>query len=393
MPLQSTRAVFMRGGTSKAIMFRAQDLPADRAEWDDLFLAAMGSPDPNGRQLDGMGGGISSLSKVCIIGPPTRPDADVDYTFAQISIEKPTVDYTSNCGNMSSAVGPFAVDEGLVPAPAGTEATVRIHNTNTGKIIVAKFPVENGRTVTEGGLELDGVAGTGAPIRLDFTDPGGSKTGKLLPTGNVVDLLEIPGLGTVEANLIDAANPGVHVRAADIGMTGLEMPAEIERNPELMKRLEALRQAAAVAMGVFPDLETAARMVSIPKLAVLSAPRDAPTISGRVIRSAEMDILARIMSVGQPHRAVPLTGALCLAVGCRVPGSIANELVKAPEFSGSCPDRPPFGRNSQLRRQCDGGDRGFMVLVRNRVQDCTCPFQRRCSLSRSEADLCVDSVL
>src|SRR5215213_3947268 len=140
MPLRSTRAVFMRGGTSNAIMFRSQDPPPNRADRDAIFLAAMGSPDPNGRQLDGMGGGVSSLSRVCIVGAPTRPDADVDYTFAQISIETPVVDYSSNCGNMSSAVGPFAVDEGLVPAPTGAEATIRIHNTNTGKIIVARFP-------------------------------------------------------------------------------------------------------------------------------------------------------------------------------------------------------------------------------------------------------------
>ena len=254
MPLRSTRAVFMRGGTSNAIMFRSQDLPPNPADWDAIFLAAMGSPDPNGRQLDGMGGGVSSLSKVCIVGAPTRPDADVDYTFAQISIETPVVDYSSNCGNMSSAVGPFAVDEALVPAPTGAEATIRIHNTNTGKIIVARFPIENGRAVTEGDLALDGVAGTAAPIRLDFTDPGGSKTGRLLPTGNVVDQLEVPGFGSIEASLVDAANPGVHVRAEDVGLTGLEMPAEIEGDPTLMNRLEALRQAAAVAMGVFPDL-------------------------------------------------------------------------------------------------------------------------------------------
>lgn len=197
----------MRGGTSKALIFRAGDLPADRADWAPIFLAAMGSPDPAMRQLDGMGGGVSSLSKCCVVGPPSRPDADVDYTFAQVAIDRPEVDYASNCGNMSSAIGPFAVDEGLVAPPAGNEAVVRIHNTNTGKIIVARFPMEDGRAAVTGDLAIDGVAGTGAPIRLDFTDPGGAGTGRLLPTGNLTDRLDVPGLGPLRVTLIDAANP------------------------------------------------------------------------------------------------------------------------------------------------------------------------------------------
>jgi 2-methylaconitate isomerase len=328
MPLQSIRAVFMRGGTSKAIMFRSSDLPADRARWAPIFLAAMGSPDPNGRQLDGMGGGVSSLSKVCVVGPPSREDADVDYTFAQIGIGQAVVDYAGNCGNMSSAIGPFAVDEGLVPKPAGDEAMVRIHNTNTGKIIVARFPVEGGRAATTGDLAIDGVAGTAAPIRLDFTDPGGAKTGSLLPTGNATDMLDVPGLGQIRVSLIDAANPGVFAAAADLGMVGNEAPVAIERAPELTSRLEQLRQAAAVRMGLVPDLKTAASMVSIPKVGILSAPMDTTLLSGETLAADAVDIVARMISVGQPHRAVPLTGALCLAVACRVPGSVAHDLVR-----------------------------------------------------------------
>jgi 2-methylaconitate cis-trans-isomerase PrpF len=275
-----------------------------------------------------MGGGVSSLSKVCVIGAPSRSDADVDYTFAQISIDTATVDYAGNCGNMSSAIGPFALATGLVPPQHGHEGTVRIHNTNTGKIIVARFPLADGQLAPDGDFALDGVAGTAAPIRLDFTDPGGSKTGKLLPTGNPVDWLDVAGVGRVRASLIDAANPGVHVAAADFGMTGTELPEAIERNGELMQQLEALRQAAAVAMGILPDLAAAKRMVSIPKVALLSAPQDNPTLSGRTIAGADMDILTRMISVGQPHRATPLTGALCLAVGCRIPGSIAHTLAR-----------------------------------------------------------------
>ncbi len=183
-------AVFMRGGTSKAIVLHARDLPADRNAWEPIFLSLMGSPDPSMRQLDGMGGGVSSLSKVCVIGPPTHPDADVDYTFAQVRIDRAHVDYGSNCGNMSSAIGPFAVDEGLVAKPNGSEATVRIHNTNTRKIIVSRFPMDGDAAAVDGDMTVDGVAGTGAPIRLEFLAPGGARTGRLLP---VRQTLRCPG--------------------------------------------------------------------------------------------------------------------------------------------------------------------------------------------------------
>lgn len=336
----TTRAVFMRGGTSKALIFHARDLPADR---DALFLAAMGSPDPSMRQLDGMGGGVSSLSKVCIVGPPSRPDADVDYTFAQIGIDVPEVDYAGNCGNMSSAIGPFAVDEGLVPTPPDGEAAVRIHNTNTARIIVARFPVRAGRAVVEGDLAIDGVAGTGAPIRLDFTDPGGSKTGRLLPTGNPADLLDIPGHPPVRVSLIDAANPCVFAAAADLGLQGHELPAALDRNPALLETLEALRRAASVRMGLAPTLEAAARTASIPKVGLLSAPQDTALLSGRTLPADQSDIVARMISVGQPHRAIPLTGALCLAVACRIPGTTAHALARPSDASAPLRIAHPSG--------------------------------------------------
>src|ERR1700752_4668072 len=204
MPLLALPAVFMRGGTSRAIMFHSRDLP-DRTEWDPIFLAAMGSPDPNGRQLNGMGGGISSLSKVCVLAPSDRADADVDYTFAQVQIREASVDYRSNCGNMSSAVGPFAVDEGIV-RPNGDTGVVRIFNTNTRKIIRSTFPLEDGRAATDGELAIPGVAGTGAPVRLAFLAARGARTGRLLPTGHVTDRLELGGGETIEVSLVDAAN-------------------------------------------------------------------------------------------------------------------------------------------------------------------------------------------
>jgi 2-methylaconitate cis-trans-isomerase PrpF len=321
-------AVFMRGGTSKAIMFHTRDLPAEREAWAPIFRAAIGADDPSGRQLDGMGGGVSSLSKVCVIGPSSRPDADVDYTFAQIGVIDDTVDYAGSCGNMSSAIGPFALDEGLVPLPADGRVVVRIHNTNTQKIIVARFPLDSGQAAVDGTMALDGVAGTGAPIRLEFMAPGGAVTGQLLPTGRPVDELNVEGLGPISASIVDAANPCVFVAAADLGCTGTEMPADIERDATLQANLEGIRRAASVAMGLAKNLEEAARIKSVPKVAMVSAPREATTFAGATLAPSDMDILVRMISVGQAHRAVPLTGALCLAVAARVEGTIPARCVR-----------------------------------------------------------------
>ncbi len=327
MPQKKLPAVFMRGGTSKAVIFHARDLPASRAEWDPIFLSVIGSPDPSMRQLNGMGGGVSSLSKVCVIGPPSHPDADVDYTFAQVLIDKARVDYNSNCGNMSSAIGPFAVDEGLVAKPRDGDAVVRIHNTNTKKIIVSRFGMDGEEAAVAGDMALDGVAGTGAPIRLEFMQPGGAKTGKLLPTGKAADMLDVPGVGRVPASMIDAANPCVFVPAEAIGATATEPPAAIEGNAQLMARLESIRRAASVAMGIAPDLEKAGSL-SVPFIAFVAPPVAMTVLSGRKLAPADMDIAVRMMSNGQAHRATPLTGALCLAVATRVPGSIPNEMAR-----------------------------------------------------------------
>jgi 2-methylaconitate isomerase len=327
MPQKKLPAVFMRGGTSKAIVFHARDLPASRAEWEPIFLSVIGSPDPNMRQLNGMGGGVSSLSKVCVIGPPTHPDADVDYTFAQVLIDKARVDYNSNCGNMSSAIGPFAVDEGLVAKPRNGEAVVRIHNTNTKKIIVSRFGMDGDEAAVAGDMALDGVAGTGAPIRLEFMEPGGAKTGKLLPTGKAADILQVPRVGRMPVSMIDAANPCVFVPAEAIGATATEPPTEIEGNSQLMAKLEAIRRAASVAMGIAPDIEKAGNL-SVPIVAFVAPPVAMSVLSGRKLASGDMDIAVRMMSNGQAHRATPLTGALCLAVATRIPGSIPHEMAR-----------------------------------------------------------------
>lgn len=305
MPLTRIPCAYYRGGTSKALMFRAEDLPADRKAWDAIFLAAMGVPDAAARNLDGMGGGLSSLNKVCVVGPPSRSDADVDYTFAQCAVTEARVDYAGNCGNMSAAIGPFAVEEGLVPCPPDGEALVRIHNTNTGKIIVARFPVEGGELAASGDLAIDGVAGTAAPIRLEFLAPGGAKTGKLLPTGSVVDVID-----GVEASCIDAANPCVFVTAEAVGKIGNETAQELEADPHFLARMAAIRVAGAELMGI-------AGSASVPLVAMVSS------------QSGDADIQVRMVSMGQPHRAVPITGAICLALAARVPGTLPHRLCAA----------------------------------------------------------------
>jgi len=320
-------AVFMRGGTSNAIVFHVGDLPADRGQWDEIFLAAIGSPDPYGRQLDGMGGGVSSLSKVCVAGPPTRPDADIDYTFAQVQVKDAKVDYSGNCGNMSSAMGPFAVDEGLFKV-SGKDALVRIHNTNTRKIIHARFALDDGKAAVDGELVIPGVAGSGAPVRLEFREPGGATTGRLLPTGNVVDTLEVPGVGKIRASLIDAANATCFLNAADLGLTGTEMPDALDASTELLDKLSKIRIAASIAMGIGKDAADAARKRTVPFVGFVSGPQDAQSLSGETIKSDTVDLTGRMISSGQPHRALPLTVSLCMAVAARIEGSIVNQVAR-----------------------------------------------------------------
>lgn len=321
-------AVFMRGGTSRAIVFHEKDLPEEQSERDAIFLKALGSPDPNGRQLDGLGGGISSLSKIAVVAPSARPDADVDFTFAQVGVTDETVDYVGTCGNISSAVGPFAVDEGLVRADEGT-ATVRIFNTNTGKTYHARFPVEDGAAGVNGEYELPGVSGAGAQITLEFMDPGGAATGRLLPSGNAVDTFEIEGVGRVEASMVDATNPMVFVRAADLGLTGGEGPGLIDARVEVMVNLEQIRAEAAVRMGLARDRREASESVqAVPKVVLVAPPLEYMDLKGEIVSAEDCDVAARIVSMGKTHRAFALTGAMCLAVAARIPGTVVHEAAR-----------------------------------------------------------------
>lgn len=303
-------------------MFKTEDLPSNRKDWVSIFLGAIGSPDPNGRQLDGMGGGISSLSKICVIGKCAEPElADVDYTFVAIGVKDAEVDYSSNCGNMTSAVGPFAIDSNLVSSPPDGEAIVRIRNTNTNKIIHSTFPVVDGEAQAHGDFAIDGVSGTASRVQLAFINPAGSRTGKLLPTGNSVDTID-----GVKASMVDCSNPCCFVSAEELGIDGTILPDAIEKHLDLLKRLDSIRRQASVLMGLSRD--TASSTGSVPKIAMVSRPSTHQILSGDTMDKDEVDLVVRAISVGQPHRAVPITVAMAIAAASKVGGSVVNQLAE-----------------------------------------------------------------
>lgn len=321
-PQNRLPASYYRGGTSRAIIFDRAHLPPDQTAWSPIFRSAIGSPDPNGRQLDGLGGGISSLSKICIVSAPSvHPDAHVDYTFVALGVKTDEVDYSSNCGNMTSAIGPFAVDNGLVTPPADAdEVTIKIHNTNTGKLVHATFPLTDGEACAYGDFAIDGVAGTAAPVRLDFIDPAGAKTGNMLPTGVPVDVVD-----GFSVTCIDVGNPAVFVRAVDFAVPGSITPDAVDAHPTLLRDLDRVRRKAAVKMGIG---ETEAAVPgSIPKICLVACPETHELPSGGRIERDEIDVMLRALSVGQPHRAVPVTVALAAAAAAKVGGSVVHDLV------------------------------------------------------------------
>lgn len=333
-------AVFFRGGTSKAVFFKSADLPDDITLRNRIFCHAMGSPDPYGRQLNGMGGGLSSLSKIVIVDPSSRDDADVDYTFVQIAVDDEVADYSATCGNMSSAVGPFAVDEGMVDV-CGDTANVRVYNTNTDKHYTATFAIHQGRTVEDGDFEIPGVSGTGAKVTLRYESPGGATTGKVLPSGNALDTLSIDGLGSFDVSMIDSANPIVFARASDLDLTGTESPVELDADKDLMKALDQIRRHGAVAMGLSETVESAA--LANPRVAIVAPPQDFIALDGRHYNADQYQVSVRVVSMGNFHRAVPLTGAMCIATAAKIPETIVHsfatdgELVTVGNPSGLLP--------------------------------------------------------
>ena len=323
MTQRAIPAVFIRGGTSKGVFFHARDLPVEQQARDALFLTVLGSPDPYERQLNGMGGGLSSLSKAVIVATSSHPDADIDYTFAQVAVDRPLVDYSSTCGNLSSAIGPFAVDEGLVDVTDG-DALVRVLNTNTGKIYHARFAVRAGKAVVAGDFCIPGVAGSGAPIQLDYLDPGGAVTGRLLPSGHPCDLLDVANFGAVEVSLVDATNALVLVRAEHLGLDTAELPEVLERDASMMARLDAIRRAAGVRMGL--GATDAAINLASPVIAILGSPGAFTSLDGKKYSANTHDLSVRLVSMQRVHRAITLTGAMCIAAARCIDGTIARQL-------------------------------------------------------------------
>jgi 2-methylaconitate cis-trans-isomerase PrpF len=328
MPKSVTRlpVTILRGGTSKGVYILETDLPADKAQWEPLLLRLMGSPDK--KQIDGLGGSQSVTSKVAIVKKSDRPDADVDYTFAQVSVDKPLVSYKGNCGNISSGVGPFAIEKGLVEPREGL-TSVRIYNTNTDKIIEADVHTADGCVEYDGDFAIAGVPGTAAPVKLKFVDPAGTLGRGLLPTGNAVDVLEVPGFGPVEVSIVDAANPLVFARAKDLGLTGTELPDELNADAAKLDLLEKVRGLAAVKLGLVDDYTRSAWVTpGIPKMTFVAEPGDYVTPDGKEIRADQIDLLSHMMSMQKTHPSYAMTGAMCTAAAAVVPGSIVRQVLR-----------------------------------------------------------------
>ena len=316
----------IRGGTSKGLYLMEKDIPAPGAVRDKVLLRLMGSPDP--RQIDGLGGATSVTSKVAIIAPSSRPDADVDYTFAQVNITRPSVSYAGNCGNISSGVGLFAIEHDLITVADGP-VTVRIFNTNTQKVMLAHMEVRNGQVVEAGDAAIPGVPGTAAPVRLEILDPAGSVCHSLLPTGNPTDILEVEGLGAVEVSMVDAANPLVFVDGRVFGLQGNELPAELEQDKDLLERFEKVRGAAALRLGLIEDASlSASHSPGVPKLTLLAAPTDYRTPGGDLISAEHMDLHGQMLSMQKPHQTYALTGAMCTAAAAAIPGTLVQRMMR-----------------------------------------------------------------
>ena len=328
MKQNKTRVVIMRAGTSKGIFINEKVLPKDDAERTSRILKIFGSPDI--RQIDGLGGAEPLTSKMAIIGESTREDADVNYTFGQVSYVAPKIDYSGNCGNISAGVGPYAVDEGLVEV---TEpyTTVRVHNTNTGKILVETVKVEDGVAVVDGDYAIAGVPGTGQKIEIDFSDTAGSKTGKLLPTGNPVDKMTIADIGEIEFSLVDAANPVVFVRAKDLGLTGIETPSQIDKDERILSILEEIRGNAAIIIGAATDLADALKNApAFPMVAFVSESQDYTAFgSNKAISEDDTDFVSRLMFMQVVHKTYAGTGTICTGAAARIEGTLVNEVMKA----------------------------------------------------------------
>ena len=328
-------AVYMRGGTSKGVFFRLQDLPQQAQQpgpaRDALLLRVIGSPDPYAKQIDGMGAATSSTSKTVILSRSTRPNHDVDYLFGQVSIDSAFVDWSGNCGNLSAAVGPFAIAQGLIDrtrVPQNGICTVRIWQANIGKTIVAHVPIAEGEVQETGDFELDGVTFPAAEVPLEFIDPAdegdGEGGGAMFPTGKVVEDLEVPGVGTFKATLINAGIPTIFVNAAEIGYTGTELQDAINGDAKALAMFETIRAYGAVKMGLIKDISEAAKRQHTPKVAFVAPPKDYTASSGKAVQAADVDLLVRALSMGKLHHAMMGTAAVAIGTAAAIPGTLVN---------------------------------------------------------------------
>lgn len=328
-------ATYMRGGTSKGVFFNRSDLPEAAQKpgpaRDAILKRVIGSPDPYGKQIDGMGAATSSTSKTVIISKSTQPDHDVDYLFGQVAISNDFVDWSGNCGNLTSAVGPFAIQAGLIdPAkiPENGTCTIKIWQSNIQKTIIAHVPITNGQVQETGDFELDGVTFPAAEIIIEFIDPSdddGEEGASMFPTGNLVDQLEVPGIGTFSATMISAGIPTIFLNAEELGYKGTELQSDINSNPEALARFETIRAYGAKAMGLIKDVQEAKDRQHTPKIAFVSPPQDYTTSSGKAIKADEIDLHVRALSMGQLHHAMMGTAAVAIAAASAVPGTLVNQ--------------------------------------------------------------------
>ena len=328
----SVPATFMRGGTSKGVFFNLEDLPEKAQEpgsWRDLFLQrVIGSPDPYQKQIDGMGGATSSTSKVVIISPSKEPNHDIDYLFGQVSIDEGFIDWSGNCGNLSSAVGPFAIANGLIEESNldAEFSVVKIWQKNIKKTIIARVPVEQGQVKEIGEFELDGVTFPAAEIELRFKEPVDSESEQLFPTGNLSDEFDIPGFGLTSATMINAGIPTIFLPAEALNYKGTELQEDINSKPAELEKLEHIRALASVAMGITSEIGESKKLQHIPKLAFLSAPQDYVSSSGKAIKAKDVDLLVRAMSMGKLHHAMMGTAAVAIGAAAAIPGTVVNKV-------------------------------------------------------------------
>jgi len=327
-------ATYIRGGTSKGVFFKLQDLPVAAqvpgAVRDALLMRVIGSPDPYGKQTDGMGAATSSTSKTVILSKSTQPDHDIDYLFGQVSIDKPFVDWSGNCGNLTAAVGPFGISNGLVDPsriPQNGHAVIRIWQANIGKTIIAHVPMTNGSVQETGDFELDGVTFPAAEVQLEFMDPAAEEEGaggSMFPTGNVVDELNVPGVGSFQATMINAGIPTIFVNAEDIGYRGTELQDDINSDPKALNMFETIRAHGAVRMGLISDISEAATRQHTPKIAFVAKPADYVSSSGKAVSKNDINVLVRAMSMGKLHHAMMGTAAVAIGTAAAIPGTLVN---------------------------------------------------------------------